>query len=127
MFKNRNEEIDSYYIDAVKDAVINNTDDKKINNKIFLILNSVIAIIFLGGVAFLGYNFFGKDSESSVQKTKVMGVQHTAEDREERPLLQSDIDYAIEIEKLDEPMDMDSEYNRQLSKYLLDKERDKEK
>ena len=127
MFKNRNEEIDSYYIDAVKDAVINNTDDKKINNKIFLILNSVIAIIFLGGVAFLGYNFFGKDSKSSLQKTKVMGVQHTAEDREERPLLQSDIDYAIEIEKLDEPMDMDSEYNRQLSKYLLDKERDKEK
>ncbi len=126
MFENRDENINSYYTEAVKDAVINNTDDKKLNNKIFLILNSVIAIAFLGGVSFLGYKFLTKDSDNSMQKTKVMGVNHIAEDeKKDKVLSQSDIDYAIEIERLDNPMD--SEYNKQLSKYLVDKKRNRER
>ncbi len=126
MFENRDENINSYYTDAVKDAVINNTENKKVNNKIFLILNSVIVIAFLGGVSFFGYRFLTKDSDNSVQKTKVMGVTHIAEDeKKEKVLSQSDIDYAIEIERLDNPMD--SEYNKQLSKYLVDKKRDRER
>ncbi len=125
MFENRDENINSYYTDAVKDAVINNTDNKKVNNKIFLILNSVMIIAFLGGVSFFGYSFLTKDSDNSIQKTKVMGVTHIAEDeKKEKVLSQSDIDYAIEIERLDNPMD--SEYNKQLSKYLVDKKRDRE-
>ena len=126
MFENRDKNINSYYTEAVKDAVINNTDDKKLNNKIFLILNSVIAIAFLGGVSFFGYKFLTKDSDNSMQKTKVMGVNHIAEDeKKDKVLSQSDIDYAIEIERLDNPMD--SEYNKQLSKYLVDKKRNRER
>ena len=64
MFDNRDENVNSYYTEAVKDAVINNTENKKVNNKIFLILNSVIAIAFLGGVSFWGYRFLQKNSEN---------------------------------------------------------------
>ena len=53
-----------------------------------------------------------------------MGVTHIAKD--DKVLTQSDIDYAIEIERLDNPT-MDSEYNEQLSKYLLNKKREKDR
>ncbi len=127
MFDNRDENGDSYYTEAVKDAVINNTDNKKINNKIFLILNLIIATFLVGGVLFFTYKFFlQKDDEHLIKKTKVMGVTHIAKDnKQEKVVTQSDIDYAIEIEKLDSPT-MDNEYNKQLSKYLLNKKRTEE-
>ncbi len=125
MFHDRDENGDSYYTEAVKDAVINNTDNKKINNKMFLILNLVMAIVFLIGVSFWGYNFLQKDSENSIQKTKVMGVTHIAEDsKQEKVLSQSDIDYAIEIEKLDNPT-INNEYHEQLSTYIDKKSKNK--
>lgn len=124
MFDNREENSNIYYTEAVKDAVINNPENRKIKNRMFLILNLSLSIVFLGGLAFFVYNFL--DSGGRSQKTKVMGITHIAEDnKQEKVITQSDIDYAIEIEKLDNPMD--SEYNKQLSKYLENKKRDMEK
>lgn len=124
MFENKDENINAYYTDAVKDAVINNTNNKKISDKIFLILSLTLATAFLVGISYFVYNFLTGDSDSSEQKRKVMGVTHIAKD--DKVLTQSDIDYAIEIERLDNPT-MDSEYNEQLSKYLLNKKREKDR
>jgi len=93
-----------YYNEATKDALINNDN---INNKAktgLLILSlSLVAL-----VSFFGYNSL---QDTSVQKTKVMGVSHT------KSISQNDIDYAAEIEKLDTP-DMDGEYSSQLVEYV---------
>jgi len=114
MFENKDTDTNSYYTDAVKDAVINNTNSKKTNNKIFLILN----LLFLGVISYLGYAYLHKSSDTtSVQNSKVMGVTHISN---QGSISQADIDYAAEIEKLDEP-DMDTEYSSQLIEYV-DKE-----
>ena len=114
MFENKEADVNSYYTDAVKDAVINNTNNKKTNNKIFLILN----LFFLGIISFFGYSYFlqnGNKTET-IQKTKVMGVSHIST---QGSISQEDIDYAAEIEKLDDPdTDIDTEYNSQLKDYV---------
>jgi nucleoid-associated protein YgaU len=114
MFDNNDRESDSYYTDAVKDAVINNTNSKKTNNKIFLILN----LSFLGIISYFVYNYLQNSDTDTVQKTKVMGVTHIA--KEDTPAPKGDIDYAAEIEKLDTPS-TDTEYSSQLVEYV-DKE-----
>ncbi len=115
MFENKDTDANSYYTDAVKDAVINNTNNKKTNNKIFLILN----LSFLGIISFFGYSYFLQNGEEAtpIQKTKVMGVSHVST---QGSISQEDIDYAAEIEKLDDPS-TDTEYGSQLTDYV-DKE-----
>ncbi len=115
MFENKDTDANSYYTDAVKDAVINNTNNKKTNNKIFLILN----LSFLGIISFFGYSYFLQNGEEAtpIQKTKVMGVSHVST---QGSISQKDIDYAAEIEKLDDPS-TDTEYSSQLTDYV-DKE-----
>jgi len=90
--------IDDYYNEAIKDALINNNKNKTKTSLLMLGLSLV------GVVLFFGYSFF---QNSTIQKTKVMGVSHT----------KSDIDYATEIEKLDTP-NMDSEYSSKLVEYI---------
>jgi hypothetical protein len=112
MFENKNTDANSYYKNAVKDAIINNTSSKRINSKIFLILN----LSFLGIVSFLGYSYFLQNggASHSIQKTKVMGVSHIST---QSTLSQDDIDYVSEIEDLDD-LSVDSEYSTQLTEYV---------
>jgi len=98
---------DDYYNEATKNALINNNNIKNRTKTSLLILG----LSLVGVVSFFGYNFF---QDSAIPKTKVMGVSHT------KPVLQSDIDYAAEIEKLDTP-DMNDEYHSQLVKYVNSK------
>jgi len=95
---------DDYYNEAIKNALINNNNIKNKTKTSLLILS----LSLIGVVSFFGYNFF---QNSVMHKTKVMGESHT------KPILQSDIDYATEIEKLDTP-DIDGEYNSQLVEYV---------
>jgi len=95
---------DNYYNEATKNALINNNNIKNKTKTGLLILS----LSLVGVVSFFGYNFF---QDSTIQKTKVMGVSHT------KPVLQNDIDYAAEIEKLDTP-DIDGEYSSQLVEYV---------
>jgi len=95
---------DDYYNEAIKNALINNINIKNRTKTGLLILG----LFLVGVISFFGYNFF---QDSAIQKTKVMGVSHT------KPILQSDIDYAAEIEKLDSP-DIDGEYSSQLVEYV---------
>ena len=60
----------------------------------------------MGVISFFGYNSL---QDNTIQKTKVLGISHT------KSISQSDIDYAAEIEKLDEP---DTEYSSQLVNYV---------
>ena len=113
MFENKDTDANSYYTDAVKDAVINNTNTKKTNNKIFLILN----LSFLAIISYFGYSYLQSSDTKDIQKTKVMGVTHTSK---QGSISQEDIDYAAEIEKLDNPS-TDTEYSSQLVNYV-DKE-----
>ncbi len=114
MFENKDTDANSYYTDAVKDAVINNTNVKKTNNKVFLILN----LSFLGIMSFFGYGYFLQNSNvTPIQKTKVMGVSHISN---QGSISQEDIDYAAEIERLDDPS-TDTQYSSQLTDYV-DKE-----
>jgi len=93
---------DSYYSEAVKDAVINNRN-KNNNRALFLILN----LSFVGIVSFLGFYYF----TSAKPETKVLGVTHIAEKDS------SNIDFTSEIEKIDQETS-DSEYSTQLKKYI---------
>ena len=95
---------DNYYNEATKNALINNNNIKNKTKTGLLILS----LSLVGVVSFFGYNFF---QDSTIQKTKVMGVSHT------KPVSQNDIDYAAEIEKLDTP-DIDGEYSSQLVEYV---------
>jgi nucleoid-associated protein YgaU len=91
-----------YYNEATKNAVINNNNIKN-KNKINLL---ILSLSLVGVISFFGYNSL---QDNTIQKTKVLGVSHT------KSISQSDIDYAAEIEKLDEP---DTEYSSQLVNYV---------
>jgi nucleoid-associated protein YgaU len=101
------QDTDSYYSEAVKDAVINR--DKQSNNTIFLI-SSLLALV---GVSFFGYKFFNESNENKIE-TKVLGVTHVAQKGEN---MSDNIDVTSEIEKIDKETS-DSEYSTQLQQYI---------
>jgi LysM repeat protein len=90
------------YSDAIKDAAINR-EEKNPNSKMFLMLS----LSFLGIASYFGYNYFQQDD---ISKTSVMGVTYSKTQEK------SDIDYAKEIEKLDNPST--DTYSSQLANYV---------
>jgi len=96
---------ESYYSEAVKDAVINR--EKTSNNNTFLI-SSLVALV---AVSFLGYKIFNTSNENKIE-TKVLGVTHVAQKN-----INDNIDVTSEIEKIDKETS-DSEYSTQLQKYI---------
>ncbi|NOZ90466.1 MAG: LysM peptidoglycan-binding domain-containing protein [Epsilonproteobacteria bacterium] len=64
-------DINQQYDEAVKDALINNTNIKNSNKKGLLIFG----LSFVGLVSFFGYNYYLK---GGLDKTQVMGVAHSS-------------------------------------------------
>jgi len=99
---------DSYYSEAVKDAVINN-GNRQSNNTIILI--SGLFVLFLA--SFFGYKFL--ISSDQKPETKVLGVVHMAQ--KDDGINGGEIDFTSEIEKIDKETS-DSEYSSQLEAYI---------
>jgi nucleoid-associated protein YgaU len=85
---------------------------------LYKLLFIIFLFPFLGIISYFGYAYLQKSSNTTthtqVQKSKVMGVTHISN---QGSLSQADIDYAAEIEKLDEP-DIETEYHSQLVEYM---------
>jgi cell division septal protein FtsQ len=110
MFNTDEQDSNSYYREAVKDAVINNTNPKRGYGILFLAMN----LFFLAIVSYFGYNYLQESGTNTLKETKVMGITHTSHDN---IMAKDDIDYAAEIEKLDNPT-TDTEYSTQLKNYV---------
>jgi hypothetical protein len=110
MFDTDEQDSNSYYKEAVKDAIINNTTPKRGYGILFLAIN----LSFLAIVSYFGYNYIQGGDTDSLKETKVMGVTHTSDSS---IVAKDDIDYAAEIEKLDNPT-TDTEYSNQLKNYM---------
>jgi|GEM_PF-2379798 len=100
---------DSYYSEAVKDAIINNRTRK--NSKTILL---VVNLSFIVVASILGFKYF---SSSNSVESKVLGVTHIAQKGDSSENSSKDIDFTSEIEKIDKETS-DNEYSSQLEKYI---------
>ncbi len=98
-------DIDSYYSEAVKDAVIKN-ENKRNNQAIFF----NIRFNYIGVISIFGYKYLKEDK----LETKVLGVTHTAQ---KNIGIDNNIDFTSEIDKIDKETS-DEEYSSQLEKYI---------
>jgi len=97
---------DSYYSEAVKDAVINR--EKNSNKTILLIVN----LSFLTIASIFGFKYF--NNNHTKVETNVLGVTYQKEKSQKES---SNIDFTSEIEKIDKETS-DNEYSSQLEKYI---------